>query len=1162
MKKAILYCFILFQCICFAQGEANIWYFGQNAGIDFNSGSPVALTNGQLNTGEGCTTISNGAGQLLFYTDGVTVFNRNHTVMPNGTGLMGDTSSSQSSIVTPKPNSSNIYYIFTTPETVGSNGLRYSILDLNLDSGLGDITSQKNILLSYPVCEKLTAIKNATGDGFWVLAHSFGNNLFLAYTVNSSGINTTPVISNVGTIIQGNVDKSVGCLKFSPDGTKLLCANFFNDVQLFDFDASTGVVSNPKLVCSKLANYGVEFSPNGNIAYVTTGNYNVPTGNYLQLELLQYDLTASNIPNSETNIYTSTDVDKLIGALQIAIDGKIYIPIKRNPFVSTINNPDVLGVGCNFQLNGLNLGLGICISGLPQFIQSYFIASFNATNLCMGNTTNFSLTTSQISTSISWDFGDGSPTSSAVAPNHSYASAGTYNVTVTATMGGNTSTKSKNITISAVPIVATAVTNQTVCGSASATYNLASHSATLLGGQSTATYGVAYFTNATDLSNHANALATAYALPEGVTTIYAKVYNLNNTACFAQNSFTVTKYLQPIANNITDMVYCQTPYTGTIQFDLSTKNSEISGSQSATDFTVSYHNTQTDANNNTAALPTLYTNTLPIETIYARIENNLHTACYDTKSFQIKVISQPTTGTVTPYKICDVASNDGLALFDLSTKTTEVLNGQSSSTFVVRYYNNLPDANADVNPITAPINSTNTTVYYSITAISNSGCRVISSFNLQVNPLPKANTPTAIYMCDTGNDNVENFDLGSRTITILGTQNPANFTVSYHKLPTEAIANTNPLPSSYPNTSNPQTIYARVTNNQNTSCYDTTSFVIGLYVMPVETQPTDLTTCDDASNDGKESFNLGSQTATILGTQNPANFTVSYHATQPEANSGSNPLPSNYTNTTDGQQTIYIRLTNNLSASCFDASKSFTINVKAKPQIILANEFSICQGTFIDIPAPSGWSSYSWSKGSTVIGTLPTIRITVAGSYSLTVTKNYGTIICSDTKNFTVFNSNKATITNIETIDWTDSENAITVHVTGDGDYVYSLDNSNFQESNQFFGLASGQYFVYVKDKKDCGTVKEEVFLLMYPKFFTPNGDGYNDYWKIKFSRTEPNLLIKIFDRYGKLIKSMNAQSVGWDGNLNNNSLPSDDYWFVVIRENGKEYKGHFSIKR
>ncbi|KIX19932.1 hypothetical protein SY27_15505, partial [Flavobacterium sp. 316] len=147
---------------------------------------------------------------------------------------------------------------------------------------------------------------------------------------------------------------------------------------------------------------------------------------------------------------------------------------------------------------------------------------------------------------------------------------------------------------------------------------------------------------------------------------------------------------------------------------------------------------------------------------------------------------------------------------------------------------------------------------------------------------------------------------------------------------------------------------------------------------------------------------------------------------------------------------------------------------------------------------------------------------------------------------------------------WNDDNNTITVLLTSnsEGDYDYSLDGINFQSSNTFNGLDNGEYTVHIRDKNGCGEVSGEVYLLMYPKFFTPNGDGYNDFWKIKFSENEPSLTIKIFDRYGKFIKQLGANSQGWDGNYLEKPLPSSDYWFIVTRENGKEFRGHFTLKR
>lgn len=144
-----------------AQGEANIWYFGERAGLDFNNGDPVALTNSMMIVQEGCASIANSNGDLLFYSNGINVWNRNHEIMPNGTGLKGNNSSSQSCIFVPKPGSETIYYIFTTTDLANPDGLNYSEVDLSLDGGLGAVTTSKNILLKTPTCEKVTAVKHA-----------------------------------------------------------------------------------------------------------------------------------------------------------------------------------------------------------------------------------------------------------------------------------------------------------------------------------------------------------------------------------------------------------------------------------------------------------------------------------------------------------------------------------------------------------------------------------------------------------------------------------------------------------------------------------------------------------------------------------------------------------------------------------------------------------------------------------------------------------------------------------------------------------------------------------------------------------------------------------------------------------------------------------------
>jgi gliding motility-associated-like protein len=253
---------------------------------------------------------------------------------------------------------------------------------------------------------------------------------------------------------------------------------------------------------------------------------------------------------------------------------------------------------------------------------------------------------------------------------------------------------------------------------------------------------------------------------------------------------------------------------------------------------------------------------------------------------------------------------------------------------------------------------------------------------------------------------------------------------------------------------------------------------------------------------------------------------------------------------------IYVRIDSN--DKCYQVAQLNLLLVN-EPVIAIPDIVSVCQNSNVSVNAGSGFDSYLWSTGETS----ESVILSDVGSYSVTVTQNHENVICSSTKNFQLKISNNATISKIETQDWTESENIITVELTDTslGNYEYSIDGSVYQDSNIFSGLATGDYVVYVRDKNGCGTVNQEVFLLNYPKFFTPNGDGYNDTWNVKFSETEPTIKTKIFDRYGKFIKELTAFN-SWDGTYSGNELPASDYWFAVTRANGKIYKGHFTLKR
>ena len=248
-----------------------------------------------------------------------------------------------------------------------------------------------------------------------------------------------------------------------------------------------------------------------------------------------------------------------------------------------------------------------------------------------------------------------------------------------------------------------------------------------------------------------------------------------------------------------------------------------------------------------------------------------------------------------------------------------------------------------------------------------------------------------------------------------------------------------------------------------------------------------------------------------------------------------------------------------VNATCYDTT-SFYIEVRFQPIIDIVKTWYLCPGEDLQLYVNSIHDEYLWSNGKTD----SEITINKAGSYSVTVYNVLeGRSKCGVTETIQVLDTEIPKSVAIIETDWTVNNNSIEVYVDGMESYLFSIDGDVYQSSNVFNNLEAGDYTVYVKNERDCLLYSEDVYLLNYPKFFTPNNDGYNDYWKINFSEKELGIEVHIFDRYGKLITKLNASSEGWDGTFNGQLLATDDYWFVVNRPSkNKTHKGHFTLKR
>ena len=425
-KSVLIFITLLSVALTFAQQEASFWYFGQNAGLQFDAGtgSVTAITNGQLSTLEGCTSISDTNGNLLFYSDGRTIWNANHAPMANaseflGTGLKGDDSSTSSGLIVPKPQDPNLYYIFTVDEPHHFNsasfptevdgdgvndGLQYSLVDITLNGGLGDVVdTEKNIPLTtydvtnpdevdYKCSEKITAVKADDCSSFWVITHFVDK--FYAFKVDINGVNTTPVISTVGPTVpvSGYRRNALGYIKASPDGSKLAVAHFgfstvtagdaAGGVYLFDFDNDTGIISNSVELYGPQngdSPYGVEFSAENRKVYASVGEGIQGNG---ASTIFQWDLESTDVPGSIQLIHNSFTLSA--GALQLGLDKRIYrAQVSFAEFntsgthIGVINNPEATGGAANYDETGVLLDINggfqnLSRIGLPPFIQSLF----------------------------------------------------------------------------------------------------------------------------------------------------------------------------------------------------------------------------------------------------------------------------------------------------------------------------------------------------------------------------------------------------------------------------------------------------------------------------------------------------------------------------------------------------------------------------------------------------------------------------------------------------------------------------------------------------------------------------------------------------------------------------------------------------------------------
>ncbi len=660
---------------------------------------------------------------------------------------------------------------------------------------------------------------------------------------------------------------------------------------------------------------------------------------------------------------------------------------------------------------------------------------------------------------------------------------------------------------------------------------------------------VLYFASQNDADNRTNIINknSPYQNTSNPQTIYVRVENLSDQNCYGTSSFSIDVGTNPAFNEPSDWFVCDDiTNDGRETFDFNDKIIEITQGINET-VDVSFYTTQANAQNQTNALPLQFQNTVNPQEIFASISNG--TVCNSVTSFVINVIQAPDVNESEPLQICDT-DFDGFATFNLTDAEVNILDVRQNN-ILVEYFETMSDLENQVNQIPNTQSYDNTsnpqTVYVRITnTISN--CYLAINLDLIVNSPPVINPFGSVETCDNSSSY---YDLTQvNTLLVVNTN---NMNITYYASANNALNATNPISTDYTYQTNNDTVYARI-ENSTTGCSTTYAFQIDVNSTPIANQPSNLESCDD-DFDGFFTFDLSQQNSTILGIQNPNNFSITYYNSLSSAQNGANALGTSYA--AIDQEIIYARVENN-ATGCYSTTNFITI-VRPKPIVDIGDQV-ICLNNLPLIVSANTYDpndSYLWSTNETT----PEIEIQTIGSYSVTVTSMYG---CETLSVFNVIESEPATIEVTETVDFSDPNN-IKITISGIGNYQYMLDHSVPQDSNVFENVSLGYHTVTIIDLNGCSETTKEVVVVDAPKFMTPNNDGYFDTWHIAGVKTLPGTIVYIYDRYGKLLKQLSWNSNGWDGTFNGALMPAADYWFLAdVKKDNIEFKvkGHFALKR
>lgn len=491
---------------------------------------------------------------------------------------------------------------------------------------------------------------------------------------------------------------------------------------------------------------------------------------------------------------------------------------------------------------------------------------------------------------------------------------------------------------------------------------------------------------------------------------------------------------------------------------------------------------------------------------------------------------------------------------------TITLNATQTGTSTYKWFKD----NIELTTQTSNLLDVTTTGTYNVEVTLDNGCISYGEVTIEYAPIPNI-TNTTLFECDSNQDGLTTYNLFDASNVITNSASDLGV-IDFYTSFTDAEMEINPIsnPTDFNNTSVLQTIYALVLD-QVSGCKAIAEIILDISTNTLTLQ--DVAVCDDDIVDGFSTFNLN-DVITEIQPQIPVNSTVTFYTTSFDAFAETNSISGNFSNTVQGSQTIFVKITTDTN-QCYAISE-LTLTILFTPQLLEDESVLYCLNSFPEtITLVGGITNdipnnhfYQWFYNGTDTGiTTPFLEANQIGTYTVVVTAPNG---CSNSRDLTLVPSNEPTIDNLEFTELT-SNNTATITVSGEGDYEFAIDSEFgfYQDENTFSNIEPGFHTIYVRDKNECGNTSIEFSVLGFPQYFTPNGDSINDIWKpigasIDFNS---NLELFIFNRFGKLLSTTTSLK-GWNGQLNGFNLPSNDYWYIMNHPNGKQYKGHFSLVR